>query len=275
MEYTQHPISASWPRLTSDEWRHLTDSIESFGCIDNILADAQGRIYDGWHRYRACLHAGVDPPVVVSDRSMLDIARLVIGRHRGRRHLGIKAAMDATVATMRLGGLPYAEPGRPRETEKNNQVPDPTTINYESVKTLAGGGSKSTYDRAIQDRKRAEGLLPPQSQPTRTPTPKPTTGDAREQELALLDSALDASRDEVQELQATIESLRERIAILQESMTNDQAEIAHALELERQRAETYWAQMTHWMGEARRWQQYAQHLKRETDDRQPEQPMMF
>lgn len=52
MIYTQHPLSAAFPAMQSDEFQALVDSIESIG-VQNPITLLDGMVIDGWHRYKA------------------------------------------------------------------------------------------------------------------------------------------------------------------------------------------------------------------------------
>jgi hypothetical protein len=56
----RHPVNESLPAMTPEEFDRLKASIARVGLIHPIMVH-EGRILDGWHRYRACLETGTEP----------------------------------------------------------------------------------------------------------------------------------------------------------------------------------------------------------------------
>lgn len=61
--YTQHPLSAAFPRMTGDEFQALKDSIANVG-VQNPIVIFEGQVLDGWNRYQAALDVGMPCPTV-------------------------------------------------------------------------------------------------------------------------------------------------------------------------------------------------------------------
>jgi ParB-like chromosome segregation protein Spo0J len=49
-----------FPDLSKEEYGALAESVRREGLSDAIWTH-EGEILDGWHRYRACIEAGVEP----------------------------------------------------------------------------------------------------------------------------------------------------------------------------------------------------------------------
>jgi ParB-like chromosome segregation protein Spo0J len=64
-ELHRHPLSAAFGDMRADEFVELVADIKRNGLLSPIvtLRDAAGQelVLDGWHRYRACIEAGVKP----------------------------------------------------------------------------------------------------------------------------------------------------------------------------------------------------------------------
>lgn len=93
----RHPLSAAFGDIAPDEYAELVADITAHGLIAAIVTAADGTILDGWHRYRACLEAGVkprfepfayviEPAAEVAGRTMTE-AEFVVAQNVHRRHL--------------------------------------------------------------------------------------------------------------------------------------------------------------------------------------------
>jgi len=56
--YERHPLSAAFGDMSEDEYQDLKDSLENIG-LQNPIVMFEGRVIDGWHRYKACEELGV------------------------------------------------------------------------------------------------------------------------------------------------------------------------------------------------------------------------
>lgn len=93
----RHPLSAAFGDMPAREFAELVRDIKRNGLIVAIVKADDGRILDGWHRYRACIRAGVVPRFepfncVVqaaaegAGRTMAE-AEFVVAQNAHRRHL--------------------------------------------------------------------------------------------------------------------------------------------------------------------------------------------
>ena len=64
MKYTQHPLSASWSAMDEEAFKALIDDIDANG-VRNPIVLYEGKILDGWHRYRACAELNVKKPPMI------------------------------------------------------------------------------------------------------------------------------------------------------------------------------------------------------------------
>jgi len=98
-----HPVSEIFPSMAQAEFDALVVDITANGLREPIHVIGNS-IVDGRHRYRACLHAGIEPQfVVVPDGT--DLNALVISLNLRRRHLSEsqRAMVAARLANMRQG----------------------------------------------------------------------------------------------------------------------------------------------------------------------------
>lgn len=96
--FTRHPLSAAFGDMPADEFAELVRDIKRNGQISDIVKAADGSILDGWHRYRACLQAGIKPRIEpfsyiieaavegVGGREMSEVD-FVVACNAHRRHL--------------------------------------------------------------------------------------------------------------------------------------------------------------------------------------------
>lgn len=82
--YSQHELSALFPSMGGDEFAALVADIRANGLRHPVVL-YEGKVLDGWHRYRACNEAGVHPQIVAYKGS--DPLALVLSENMHRRHL--------------------------------------------------------------------------------------------------------------------------------------------------------------------------------------------
>ncbi|WP_157983748.1 ParB/RepB/Spo0J family partition protein, partial [Simplicispira metamorpha] len=94
--YAQHPLSAAFPAMTTEEFQELKDSIENIG-VQNPITLLDGMVIDGWHRYSACIALGMDCPVVELAQGT-DPRDFVMAQNQARRHVTKAQLAMATTA---------------------------------------------------------------------------------------------------------------------------------------------------------------------------------
>ena len=80
----QHPLSAAFPPMSEPDFDALVADVAEHG-LQSAVVLHQGQVLDGWHRYRACLKAGVEPRTVDFDGA--DPVAFVLSMNLNRRHL--------------------------------------------------------------------------------------------------------------------------------------------------------------------------------------------
>jgi transposase-like protein len=58
----RHPDSAEYPDIGGRTFDRMVDRIKRFGVFGRKIKLLDGKVWDGWQLYRACLEAGVEPP---------------------------------------------------------------------------------------------------------------------------------------------------------------------------------------------------------------------
>lgn len=89
MNYTQHPLSAAFPAMSTEDFQGLKDSIENIG-VQNPITIFEGMVVDGWNRYKAANELGMDCPSKELD-AWIDPVAFVRAQNKDRRHLPLSA----------------------------------------------------------------------------------------------------------------------------------------------------------------------------------------
>lgn len=183
VDLQRHPLSAAFGDMPKDEFDELVADIKKNGLISPVvyITDAAGtkQVLDGWHRYRACLEAGVEPrlepfPFVVepadeqSGRKMTP-AEFVVAQNAHRRHLTreqrrqvvvelLKAkpeASDRTIASMAKVDHKTVGAVR-REAEATGEIPqlDKTTGKDGKTRAKPAGRRLTKVERDVLDKNR-------------------------------------------------------------------------------------------------------------------------
>lgn len=94
-EIQLHPLCSLFPRMTGSDFGALIEDIKSNGLREPITLH-DGLILDGGNRYRACLHAGVEPRFVEFFGPSLVSFVLSANLHRRHMTAGQQAAIVAS-----------------------------------------------------------------------------------------------------------------------------------------------------------------------------------
>jgi ParB-like chromosome segregation protein Spo0J len=85
MTLQQHELSAAFPAMPETDFEELAHSIRQHGVLNPITL-YDGKVLDGWHRYRAAQIVGKACPQVTLDES-IDPRDFVLAQNRTRRHV--------------------------------------------------------------------------------------------------------------------------------------------------------------------------------------------
>ena len=83
-QLTRHPLSALWGDMPEDQYREFVAGIKKRH-IRQVIMILDGKILDGWHRYKASFELGIEPFFAVYTES--DPVDYVIRQNGMRRHL--------------------------------------------------------------------------------------------------------------------------------------------------------------------------------------------
>lgn len=104
--YERHPLSAVYENLTQEVFEDLVEGLRIHQSIDlQPIIRYEGKILDGWQRYKACLAAKLQP--VFKDYRGKDPVDYVLRVNNARRHLSPeKLALTAEIMYQKYGGKP-------------------------------------------------------------------------------------------------------------------------------------------------------------------------
>lgn len=255
----RHPLSALFGDMSDDEFSGLVGDIRENGQKDAVVL-YQGKILDGWHRYRGCLDATQNCRAVQYQGD--SPAKFVISKNIHRRTLTASQRAAAIVAAAQ-----WAESGaQDRGGEPGSPPP-------ETVGSMAADAGVS--DRTVQQAKKAHeaglggkvasGELSAKAaaqkadeQAGKPPKPKPPT-------------EVEKARAEADELRVQLAEMSQRLedmaTLMEASMaaTSEEREREQMfLQVARER-DVLKSQCNEHMNEATEWKREAKRLKRQLD----------
>lgn len=260
----QHPLSAAFPAIDAADFAALVRDIEANG-LRNPITTLDGMVLDGWHRYSACVAAGVEPVLVELDPTT-DPRVFVLSLNLSRRHLTASQRAAAVAAVAK-----WAPPHRPQKGDPGSPFPQTIetlavvanvserTVQRARVAEEAGLG-EAVRDGKVSAKRAAEvaklpveqrsAALEARSEPK--PAPEPEFDDDTRQRLDDLAADLEA-------LTRIVEA-DDRLAEAAKMLKEEKAAHARTQSLyEAQRVEL--AEMTR---EAKRWMKKAQALEKKS-----------
>lgn len=212
MELKQHPLSAAFPAMGTDDFAALVQDIQANGQREPVIV-FEGMVLDGWHRYTACVQLGIKPQQFTFAEGKDPVA-FVLSQNLHRRHLSASQRAAAVVACTE-----WAPASRPKKVE-----PSSTFSKNQDLAKAAG-----VTPRTISDAKTAhkaglseavkEGALTVKeaAQVARGNAAKTESPKSAKRELT---SPTPADADQLAEAQHTItdlaqenEQLRDRLAV--------------------------------------------------------------
>ena len=141
--YTQHPLSAIFPAMSSEEFAALCADIQGNGLLVDI--DVIGtEVIDGWHRHRACVVTGVAPRYSALG-TVPDLVSFVKAKNFSRRHLsaGQMALVAADLVHFAHGGARRKAVGSTAEASENKGEFQSLKSDLESAATVEGDEARS------------------------------------------------------------------------------------------------------------------------------------
>ncbi len=138
----QHAYSAAWPAMSDEEYVALVADIRENGQIESITLH-EGKILDGWHRYRACSEIGI-PPKTHAYRGKSALAFSISKNNRRNISQGQKA-----LSIVKLHEL--AHRGKPAKSATVADLDAPVTIDELSKESGIGARTLERAKKVTED----------------------------------------------------------------------------------------------------------------------------
>lgn len=234
MNYERHPLSAAWPDMQREEFEALVESIQMHGLREPIvLLDDQ--VLDGWHRYTACVEAGMAPAFIQFEGD--DPVAYISDKHN-RRSLNLTQRMVA-IALMNkwapsgaAGHKSKVEPGSTLTHADLAKQAGGSTKTAQQVKVAIARGAKEVVegmkDGTLSAKRAAEiARLPAKEQVKAIKAPKPEVEDIHyvgpsQEEI---DAAIEETKQDMEALHKLLES-DDKLATLNAENEKLRAELA-------------------------------------------------
>jgi ParB-like chromosome segregation protein Spo0J len=150
MQYKLHTLAFVFPPLSREEYEKLKASIRENGQLEPI-AVFNGEIYDGRHRYQACVDLGLEP-IVTELAPDCNFQAYVVAKNNDRRHLteSQRSMVAGRLAKLKVGGDRRSEDFKvPIGTPSLEQAADMLNVGRRSVaraKQVLDAGSKEIIE---------------------------------------------------------------------------------------------------------------------------------
>ena len=215
MAYQQHPLSAAFPAMSTEDFQGLKDSIENIG-VQNPITIFEGKVVDGWNRYKAANELGMDCPSKELD-AWIDPVAFVRAQNKDRRHLPLSAW-----ALIEVSLREWKPSHRPDKGElssplraSNQEMADAVGVTKRTIQQAKAVQSNATPEVIAAVKSGEIGLpkaaaiakLPKEEQAAaiHKPAPKPAPAVVEpEIEAPPEYTELDAAHDQISELQAEL-----------------------------------------------------------------------
>ena len=215
MAYQQHPLSAAFPAMSTEDFQGLKDSIENIG-VQNPITIFEGKVVDGWNRYKAANELGMDCPSKELD-AWIDPVAFVRAQNKDRRHLPLSAwaLIEVSLREWKPSHRPdKGELSSPLQAS-NQEMADAVGVTKRTIQQAKAVQSNATPEVIAAVKSGEIGLpkaaaiakLPKEEQAAaiHKPAPKPAPAVVEpEIEAPPEYTELDAAHDQISELQAEL-----------------------------------------------------------------------
>lgn len=139
-----HPLANAYPDLSEKEYQKLKEDIQAVGHLQKPIVLVDGKIFDGRHRYKACLELGVEPVFEEIKESDLEILGTILTNYN-KQYRKLSTIQRACVAV-------ELEPTF-REETKNRQI---GAASRGGKSKIGNGKVLSDSDRTLQVKKKGK-----------------------------------------------------------------------------------------------------------------------
>jgi hypothetical protein len=169
---TRHPMSQAFGDMPEADFDELVADIKRNGLLTTITTAEDGSILDGWHRYLACLEAGVkprfepfkfviEPAAEAAGRSMTE-AEFVCSQNAHRRHLTAAQKHDLIMLLLKADS-----------TQSDRSIAKKAKVSDKTVGSVRAKAEAVAEIPQQKTRRTSDGKV--RKLPTKPPT-VPTTG---------------------------------------------------------------------------------------------------
>ncbi len=208
--YQQHELSAAWPAMSDSDFQALEDSITNIG-VQMPIVIFEGKVIDGWNRYRAATALGMDCPSIPFDES-IDPVEFVKAMNDARRHITGSQRAIAIVAlhAWRPVGKPKANV-EVTSTLSQQAMADEAGVSKKTIQHAQAAQKAGLSDKVKSGEMTVEQAAnvakgkPAKPAPKSKPEPAATAAEVEpEAEAPPEYTELDAARDQITELQSEL-----------------------------------------------------------------------
>ena len=208
--YQQHELSVAWPAMSDSDFQALEDSITNIG-VQMPIVIFEGKVIDGWNRYRAATALGMDCPSIPFDES-IDPVEFVKAMNDARRHITGSQRAIAIVAlhAWRPVGKPKANV-EVTSTLSQQAMADEAGVSKKTIQHAQAAQKAGLSDKVKSGEMTVEQAAnvakgkPAKPAPKSKPEPAATAAEVEpEAEAPPEYTELDAARDQITELQSEL-----------------------------------------------------------------------
>ena len=195
---------SEWGEMPADDFAELVEDVKAHG-VRQPVTIYEGKVLDGWHRYRAARSAGVDCPM--EDFTGDDPVAFVTSLNAHRRHY--TTAKQRAKYLLKARG--WAEVGinqhpDPERVPQGDRPPPPTTAEV----AKEANTSPATVERAKAEIRKERGEVKPKPTKPTKPKAKPAAASALEKVRKARDQARAEAKQLRAEHRAKVKELREK-----------------------------------------------------------------
>ena len=120
----RHALSAIFGDMPNTEYAALLKSVQDNGFTHPKITTYEGKILDGWHRYRVAQHLGIESDLVFEELSEVSPAEFVLAENLHRRHLTASQRGQMVVEAhdwLKKGNVKAQVSGGPNGSPKSKQ----------------------------------------------------------------------------------------------------------------------------------------------------------
>ena len=205
----RHELSNLFPDMSPDDFESLVEDIKTNGLIIPITT-YEDQIIDGWHRYRACIRAGVRPEYRPLDRTA-NPAEYVRSVNINRRQLttGQRVTIEVALVNWKSKGR-----GDAMEGESAEDIAKRTKASVSTVKLAKQAINQGIQDEVISGKKSIYKLQENKERNTKSPL------EVQQAKVAELTDKLREQSEQIIILTDKIESYQNTMDLGEQEITN-------------------------------------------------------